>query len=317
MKKITSVLMLSMAFVLASCGGGSTGLSVSESSTPAPSASSETSASSSVAPTSSSVTPTSSSATPTSSSVAPASSSSESPTPEPSSSETSASSEASSEQSSSSEPAASSSEADPTYVVSVNDLIVNVAVTKPSSGTDKGYFELALEANDVVKVTFGASAINFAGYNGNAYAEPASAFTAENDGDHKFYITDKDVIWVTRQEDHSGEQTVDLYTKFSIPDDKAALVAYAWVWADGQDGAWALATHDTAYAYDKEWDRHYTCTVSDPVGKKVILAIFSADSGVDADHEPNATWDGCVVESGTATIEDWTTSVGANVYGQS
>jgi len=303
MKKITSDLMLSMAFVLASCGGGSTGPSVSESSTPAPSASSEPAASSSVTPTSSSVTPTSSSVTPASSSSEPAASST---TPEESSTTP--------EESSSAESSAQSSETDPTYIVSVKDLIVDVDVTKPSTGTDKGYFELALKAEDYVKVTFGASSLTFAGYNGKAYEDPDTMFTADLDGDYKFYINDKGVIWVARQEDHSGEQTVHLYTKFSIPDDKVGLVAYAWVWEDGKDGAWYLATYDAAYEYAGEWDRHYTCTVADPVGKKIILAIFSADSGVDADHEPNATWDGCVVESGNATIVDWTTSVGANVY---
>ncbi len=313
MKKITSVLMLSMAFVLASCGGGSTGLSVSESPTPTPSASSETSASSSVTPTSSSVTPASSSSEPAaSSSVTPASSSSE---PAVSSSVTPTSSSVTPEESSPAESSAESSEADPTYIVSVKDVIVNVAVTKPSTGTDKGYFELALEAEDYVKVTFGSSTINFAGYNGDAYEEARSSFTADLDGDYKFYITNEDVIWVTRQENHSGEQTVHLYTKYAITNEQTALVAYVWAWSDEVAGSWALATHVTE-TWEAESNRHYSCTISDPVGMKVILAIFSADSGVDADHEPNANWDGCVLRSGSATIEDWTTSVGANVYGQ-
>ena len=303
MKKITSVLMLSMAFVLASCGGGSR-LSVSESSSPAASASSEPAASSSVTPASSSSEPAASSSTPEESSTTPEESSS---TPEESSSTP--------EESSPAESSAESSETDPTYIVSVKDVIVDVAVTKPSTGTDKGYFELALEAEDYVKVTFGASSLTFAGYNGDAYEDPDTMFTAELDGDYKFYITSEDVIWVTRQEDHSGEHTVHLYTKYAITNEQTALVAYVWTWSDDVAGSWALATHVTE-TWEAESNRHYTCTISDPVGMKVILAIFSADSGVDADNEPNANWDGCVLQSGDATIEDWTTSVGANVYGQ-
>lgn len=128
---------------------------------------------------------------------------------------------------------------------------------------------------------------------------------------YNFYIQTGDYdngIWVEKYNEPAPVEpgtvvTTNIYAKYGIEDADKDRV-YAWVWAEGQDGVWCYATH-----VDETWtaanNRHYTISVADPVGKKVIVATFSAESGVDATHAPDANWTGKTKQSGTATFADW------------
>ena len=216
--------------------------------------------------------------------------------------------------SSESEESSESKEVEGGFVVTINGEISNIAVVTEDIGTDHGFFEVTLAADDLVRVSYDDEDLSFYGYNGVAYEEATVAFTAEVSGLHKFYINSSDEIWVLGKSDEPvGTVNVDLWTKFSISDDQVNLAAYAWVWSEGGEGAWFSATHVTE-SWESEFNRHYTITLEgNPTGKKVKLAVFSEESGVTPASAPTG-WEGAVAQSGDATIEDWTTSYGANLY---
>ena len=139
-------------------------------------------------------------------------------------------------------------------------------------------------------------------------------FKIKEAGTYNFYIETGDYqpgIWVEKAKeiDPTAVTTMNLYVKFNIEDANLGSV-YAWVWSEGGEGAWHYATY-VAEDWEALNNHHYTVGVVDPVGKKVKVAVFSAESGVDADHAPDAEWTGKIAESAEATFADW----GADIYG--
>ena len=136
-------------------------------------------------------------------------------------------------------------------------------------------------------------------------------FKVKEEGKYNFYIETGDYqpgIWVekvkeTPEVDPGTVVTANLYVKFNISDADIDRV-YAWVWTSETDGAWYYATH-VQETWTAASNRHYTISIADPVGKKVKVASFSAESGVDAEHAPDAEWSGKIAESAEATFQAW------------
>lgn len=174
--------------------------------------------------------------------------------------------------------------------------------TIPEGSSDKAIFKVSMNENDIAYVAAGTTALEFKGLNGVAFGEATTTFTAPATAEYTFYVTSTNEIWVIYAVEPVGVATVDLYAKFGITNEQTSLVAYAWVFSTATDGTWYLATY-VPEEWEKDNDRHYTIQLENPLGKTVVLALFAADSGVDADHSPDASWTGKVSQSGDAPIQ--------------
>lgn len=94
---------------------------------------------------------------------------------------------------------------------------------------------------------------------------------------------------------------VDVYAKFGIGNEQVNLPTFVWVWPDGGEGTWYHAIH-VVETWEETNNRHYTFTMENPIGMNIVMAVFSASSGFDAEHLPTS-WDDKITQSADGVIQ--------------
>ncbi len=193
----------------------------------------------------------------------------------------------------------------------VQQAITNLLAEAPDEKGNLAKFAVTLAVGDNLSIFSDGEALHFFSWDETVGEEGAAVddgvtFTATKEGEHTIWLNGDVQLWVVEPSDTPAEgTTVSLYAKFGISDEEALLPAYAWVWSESVAGTWHYATH-VAETWTAANNRHYTFNFEgDYVGMQVILAIFSADSGVSETQVPDETWSGKVKESVAATLADW------------
>lgn len=211
--------------------------------------------------------------------------------------------------------ASSEGNEDAEFTVLVNDDKVELQNLVAVGSSDLAFYQIDLVEEDEVIIKKESTALKIGGVNSQPSEEEAYSFVAPIDATYNFYINQDSEIWITYSIPAEGAVTVDLYTKFEITDDQLSLPTFAYVWSGQEAGTWFVANH-IEEAWESTNNRHFTFSMENPVGKNILLAIFNADSGYSAENLPGeGCWDNLVLQSGDATIADWTGGkFGADLY---
>ena len=204
-------------------------------------------------------------------------------------------------------------------VITVNGEARTDASLDDPTGTDKYVINMTLEAEDVITISVDGVAMTFAGMDSVALDTPTTAYTITASGDYTFYVTASDEVWGIYHKPTQGAVEVNIYTHFSVPDSDLTLPVFVWVWdndpSSGFASTWYAARHIDEPTWENEWGRHFMFDMENPVGKQLHLVFFSTEvlNNLDEAGMPK-NWDLVVKKSEAATVMDWGTSVGCDIY---